>query len=46
MAKSGGKSEKKPHDIYGRGKATVPFTVVVKPRSVMGDYIALHGFCP
>jgi hypothetical protein len=39
-------SEKKPYDVYGRGKETVPFTVVVKPRSVMGDYIALHGLCP
>ena len=46
MAESGSKSEKKPYDVYGRGKATVPFTVVVKPRSVMGDYIALHGLCP
>jgi hypothetical protein len=46
LAKSESKSEKKPYDVYGRGKATVPFTVVVKPRSVMGDYIALHGLCP
>jgi hypothetical protein len=36
----------KPYDVYGRGKRTVPFKVVVKPRSVMGDYIALHGLCP
>jgi len=40
------KSEPKSYDVYGRGKETVPFTVVVKPRSVMGDYIALHGLCP
>jgi len=39
-------SEKKPYDVYGRGKEIVPFKVVVKPRSVMGDYIALHGLCP
>jgi hypothetical protein len=39
-------TEKKPYDVYGRGKASVPFKVVVKPRSVMGDYIALHGLCP
>ena len=40
----------KPYDSYGRGKARgseeVPFTVKVKPRSVMGDYIALHGLLP
>jgi hypothetical protein len=40
------KIERKPYDVYGRGKETVPFKVVVKPRSVMGDYIALHGLCP
>jgi hypothetical protein len=40
------KPESKPYDVYGRGKETIPFTVVVKPRSVMGDYIALHGLCP
>jgi hypothetical protein len=40
------KAEPKPYDPYGRGKETVPFKVVVKPRSVMGDYIALHGLCP
>ena len=40
------KPETKPYDVYGRGKETIPFTVVVKPRSVMGDYIALHGLCP
>ena len=34
------------YDPYGRGKETLPFKVVVKPRSVMGDYIALHGLCP
>lgn len=39
-------AESKPYDVYGRGKETIPFTVVVKPRSVMGDYIALHGLCP
>ena len=33
-------------DPYGRGKEDLPFKVVVKPRSVMGDYIALHGLCP
>jgi hypothetical protein len=40
------KTEPKPYDAYGRGKETLPFKVVVKPRSVMGDYIALHGLCP
>jgi hypothetical protein len=42
----GKKNESKPYDAYGRGKETLPFKVVVKPRSVMGDYIALHGLCP
>jgi hypothetical protein len=46
LAKEESNSEKKPYDVYGRGKACIPFTVVVKPRSVMGDYIALHGLCP
>ena len=46
MVKEDSENEKKPYDVYGRGKGTVPFTVVVKPRSVMGDYIALHGLCP
>jgi len=46
LVKEEGESEKKSYDVYGRGKATVPFKVVVKPRSVMGDYIALHGLCP
>jgi hypothetical protein len=36
----------KPYDPYGRGKETLPFIVKVKPRSVMGDYIALHGLLP
>ncbi|HVQ00917.1 MAG TPA: hypothetical protein VMT57_05335 [Candidatus Thermoplasmatota archaeon] len=36
----------KPFDPYGRGKETLPFIVKVKPRSVMGDYIALHGLLP
>jgi hypothetical protein len=36
----------KPYDPYGRGKETLPFIVRVKPRSVMGDYIALHGLLP
>ncbi len=40
------KVESKRYDPYGRGKETLPFKVVVKPRSVMGDYIALHGLCP
>ncbi len=34
------------YDPYGRGKETLPFIVKVKPRSVMGDYIALHGLLP
>jgi len=34
------------YDPYGRGKETLPFLVKVKPRSVMGDYIALHGLLP
>lgn len=42
--------ESKPYDSYGRGKARgteeVSFTVKVKPRSVMGDYVALHGLLP
>jgi hypothetical protein len=42
--------ESKPYDIYGRAKARgteeVSFTVKVKPRSIMGDYIALHGLLP
>ncbi len=40
------KASSKNYDVYGRGKETIPFKVVVKPRSVMGDYIALHGLCP
>ncbi len=40
------KAASKRYDVYGRGKETIPFKVVVKPRSVMGDYIALHGLCP
>jgi hypothetical protein len=39
-------AESKRYDQYGIGKATIPFTVKVKPRSVMGDYIALHGLVP
>jgi GNAT superfamily N-acetyltransferase len=31
---------------YGRGKAAIPFIVKVKPESVMGEYIALHGLVP
>jgi len=34
------------YDPYGRGKETLPFIVKVKPQSVMGDYIALHGLLP
>jgi len=34
------------YNPYGRGKATLPFKVIVKPESVMGDYIALHGLVP
>ena len=34
------------YDPSGRGKETLPFIVKVKPRSVMGDYIALHGLLP
>ncbi len=34
------------HNPYGRGKATIPFIVKVKPASVMGEYIALHGLVP
>jgi ribosomal protein S18 acetylase RimI-like enzyme len=34
------------YNPYGRGKATIPFTVKVKPESVMGEYIALHGLVP
>jgi hypothetical protein len=40
------KTQKEAYDAYGRGKVSLPFKVVVKPRSVMGDYIALHGLCP
>jgi hypothetical protein len=40
------KVETSSYDPYGRGRETLPFKVVVKPRSVMGDYIALHGLCP
>jgi hypothetical protein len=36
----------KRYDAYGRGKETLPFIVKVKPQSVMGDYIALHGLLP
>ena len=36
----------KRYDPYGRGKETLPFLVKVKPRSVMGEYIALHGLLP
>jgi hypothetical protein len=34
------------YDPYGRGRETLPFKVVVKPRGIMGDYIALHGLLP
>jgi GNAT superfamily N-acetyltransferase len=34
------------YNPYGRGKATIPFTVKVKPESIMGEYIALHGLVP
>jgi len=37
---------RKRYDPYGRGKETLPFLVKVKPRSVMGEYIALHGLLP
>jgi hypothetical protein len=40
------KVETNGYDPYGRGRETLPFRVVVKPRSVMGDYIALHGLLP
>ena len=40
------KVEPSTYDPYGRGRETLPFKVVVKPRSVMGDYIALHGLLP
>lgn len=40
------KVETSKYDPYGRGRETLPFKVVVKPRSVMSDYIALHGLCP
>src|SRR5512136_1720113 len=40
------KVKAKQYDPYGRGKETLPFIVKVKPRSVMGDYIALHGLLP
>ena len=47
MEKEEIKSEKKPYNVYGRGKeGKLPFKVIVKPRSVMGDYIALHGLLP
>ena len=36
----------KQYDPYGWGKKTLPFFVKVKPQSVMGDYIALHGLLP
>jgi len=36
----------KQYDPYGRGMETLPFIVKVKPQSVMGDYIALHGLLP
>jgi hypothetical protein len=39
-------ADAKRYDPYGRGKETLPFIVKVKPRSVMGDYIALHGLLP
>lgn len=38
--------KKSKYNPYGRGKATIPFKVKVKPRSVMGDNIALHGLLP
>ena len=40
------KTETSSYDPYGRNKETLPFRVIVKPRSVMGDYIALHGLLP
>jgi hypothetical protein len=40
------KIKKSEYDPYGRGKETLPFFVKVKPRSVMGEYIALHGLVP
>ncbi|MEM0466170.1 MAG: GNAT family N-acetyltransferase [Candidatus Thermoplasmatota archaeon] len=49
-----GKGDNKPkkdgrfhrYDPYGRGKATIPFTVKVKSKQIMGEYIALHGLVP
>jgi GNAT superfamily N-acetyltransferase len=49
-----GKGDNKPkkdgrfhrYDPYGRGKATIPFTVKVKSNEIMGEYIALHGLVP
>lgn len=40
------KVEANSHDHNSCGKVTIPFVVKVKPRSVMGDYIALHGLVP
>jgi hypothetical protein len=40
------KAQPSKYNPYGRGKETLPFKVIVKPRSVMGDYIALHGLLP
>ena len=39
-------AEEKAYDPYGRGKASLPFIVKVKPESLMGEYIALHGLVP
>ncbi len=39
-------AKKSEYDPYGRGKEILPFFVKVKPRSLMGDYIALHGLVP
>jgi len=38
--------KKSEYDPYGRGKEILPFFVKVKPRSIMGDYIAFHGLVP
>jgi len=46
MEKKKNEPEKGRYDPYGRGKETLPFIVKVKPQSVMGDYIALHGLLP
>jgi hypothetical protein len=40
------KIQENPDVGMSNNKPSIPFAVIIKPRSVMGDYIALHGLVP